>query len=303
MLSILILVSSLILSTVPEQVYAELQLLSTTRTFALNGTQNNLEVRLTSNQSAVSIQAVMVSLNSSTENARLSIGDISAYDKNGNEYAIRSGQPPQFTNTSQMLDNQIVPVTLPAGGSMGLKVHVADANMQDALEITVVYVTGTLDDIGIVFIPLMALPFDVVEKHGSLEILGSATGEAPVKVENAFTDPEIHCEVCTRVEFQPNASSNIDVAYVSNSTDLSSADRMFFWAMGEGDVVFNIAGRNGPGDDVSYAKTLEVSLDNEWRKVEIDLSGANLDSITHLFGFSMDGANDQTFYLKGISYG
>ena len=108
-LSILILVPSLILSTVPEQVYAELQLLSTTRTFALNGTQNNIEVRLTSNQSAVSIQAVMVSLNSSTENARLSIGDISAYDKNGNEYAIRSGQPPQFNNTSQMLDNQIDP--------------------------------------------------------------------------------------------------------------------------------------------------------------------------------------------------
>ncbi len=277
--------------------------MSTARTFALNGTQNNLEVRMTSNQSAVSIQAVMVSLNSSAENARLSIGDIGAYDQYSNRYAIKSGQPlPQFNNASQMLDNQIVPVSLPAGGSLGVEVHVADAKLQDALELTVVYVTGTQDEIGIDFIPLMGIPFEVVENHDSLEILGSAAGEAPVKVENAFTDPEIHCEVCTRVEFQPNTSSHIDVAYVSNSTDLSSADKMIFWAMGEGDVVFNIAGRNASGEDVSYAKTLQVSLDNEWRRVEIDLSGANLDSITHLFGFSMDGANDQTFYLKGISY-
>jgi hypothetical protein len=302
--TMVILAPFLVLSILaPAQVYAELQLLSTHKSFALNGTQSELEVRFRSDQSAVIIQSVMMSVNGSNAESSLSVSDIRVNDHLGNRYSIASYESvPQPNGTSQVLGNYVLPLALPAGGSLGVVAHIINPQQESALDVTIVYITNNKTEVSIESIPLGGMPFDVIANHESIQIEGSATGEEPIMIENTFVDPEIHCESCTRVEFQPSNFSQVDVAYVSNTTDLSSSDRVTFWVMGEGDVVFNVAGRNIDGHDISYAKTLQVRLGDDWRRVEIDLSGENLDAVTHLFGFSMDGATEQTFYLKGISY-
>jgi hypothetical protein len=139
----------------------------------------------------------------------------------------------------------------------------------------------------------------VVANHQRLEILGN---KETVNVDNAFTDPEIHCETCVRIDYQPNLTDHVDVAYVTNGTDLSSAKRISFWVTGQGGVTFNVAGTKGNGEDITYGKTTNVALEEEWRRVELDLTQENLVNVTHLFGFVLEAQMNQTFYLKGISY-
>ena len=71
--------------------------------------------------------------------------------------------------------------------------------------------------------------------------------------------------------------------------------------MGEGEAVFNVAGKR-LNQTISYEQQISVALDSEWRQIEVDLAGSNLSDITHLFGFSLDGVEDQTFYLKGMTF-
>jgi hypothetical protein len=98
------------------------------------------------------------------------------------------------------------------------------------------------------------------------------------------------------------------VAFVVNATDLNFSDSFSFWAKGEGEVNFSVAGKRAGNNSeaVDYQNSVRQDLDDQWRRIEIDLQAEgnddDLSNITHLFGFSLEGSADQTFYLKGMTY-
>jgi DNA relaxase NicK len=65
-------------------------------------------------------------------------------------------------------------------------------------------------------------------------------------------------------------------------------------------VTFKVAGKESQNNVVDYANTTSTTLDSEWKRYEVDLAGADLKGITHLFGFEVNSG--QTFYVKGAAY-
>jgi hypothetical protein len=287
-------------STSEKIAFADFQILDVTETFHLNSTQNIVEVRLVSNQSAISVLSMMIALNN-TEDSVLAIREIKAFDHLGNAYAMDPSQSlSPSNNTTLMLGHRSLPSALPAGGGIGIILEISNATRDVAIDLTFVYGSGSNEGVTIELVPLAPWPYDVVQNHLSLEVAGISE-ESELLVDNSFTDPEIHCETCTRVEYRPNASDSVEAAYVVNATDLGIAQKMNFWVMGEGEAAFNVAGKR-LNQTISYEESVRIALDREWRQIEVDLAGNNLSDITHPFGFTLDGVEDQTFYLKGMTF-
>lgn len=280
--------------------FAEFQIADVTETLLLNSTQNVVEVRLVSNQSAIAVLSVMLALNS-TEDAYLAIREIKVYDHLGNTYTRDPGQSLSRSNrTNLILDDILLPSALPVGGAVGIIIEVSNSTRNAMIDMTFIYGSNSEEGVYAELTSLAPTPYDVVESHQSLAVWGISEA-SELEVDNSFTDPEIHCETCTRVEYHPNASDSVSATYVVNGTDLGLSQKMTFWVMGEGEALFNVAGKR-LNQTILYEESISMTLEREWRQIEVDLSGSNLSDITHLFGFSLDGAEEQTFYLKGITF-
>jgi hypothetical protein len=166
-----------------------------------------------------------------------------------------------------------------------------------------------------------AFPFEVRDRFNEKKIAGDANN---IKVNEDFVDPENHCEFCTFVEYRPGPQGVAGFAYENDAgLDLTGAKKVRFWMMGEEGnekIKFKIAGKspdniqdrppNRPTNSIfeseSFALTTEeVTLANDWRRYEVDLSGVSLDDITHPFGFELskgNGAQEQVIYIKGLVY-
>ena len=165
-----------------------------------------------------------------------------------------------------------------------------------------------------------SLPLSI-DFHSTLkERVGDAkTGTTYVKINEDFIDSENHCEFCTRIEVVSGPKGESGVAYVlDKALDFSNAKSVTFFAMGEegGEKVkFKVAGkklaqdaipRPGPFTEHKFALTTnEVTLNKDWRKYSVDLTGADLTGITHPFGMEMSpskAVGKQVFYIKYIVY-
>lgn len=280
--------------------FADVQILDVTGTFLVNRTQNIVEFKLVSNQSAISVLSLMMALNDSGDTS-FTVREVSAYDRLGNAYAMDLGQSISLSNrTTLLLDNRFLPPALPAGGSIGIILDIPNATRDVGIDVAFVYGAGSKQGVTIELVPHAPSPYEIVPNHLSLEVAGLSES-SELLVDNSFIDPEIHCETCTRVDYRPDASDLVEAAYVTNATDLGLAEKMNFWVMGEGEAVFNVAGKR-LNQTISYEQQISVALDSEWRQIEVDLAGSKLSDITHLFGFSLDGVEDQTFYLKGMTF-
>jgi hypothetical protein len=171
-----------------------------------------------------------------------------------------------------------------------------------------------------------ALPFEVRDHFSEKKIAGDANN---IKVNEDFVDPENHCEFCTFIEYTPGPRGVAGFAYESDAgVDLTGAKKMRFWMMGEEGnerIKFKIAGKRSPDniqdrppnsspnrptnsifESERFALTTEeVTLVNDWRRYEVDLSGVSLDDITHPFGFELskgNGAQKQVIYIKGLVF-
>jgi hypothetical protein len=281
--------------------FAALQISDVTKTIALNSTSPTLHVMISSEQAALSPLAVLMALNATSEDSRLSLREVKAFDNQDNSYTIALDESQLPSNgTTLMINREMLPSGLPAGGGFSIAIDLTNA-VGSHLLLTLVYAGDSEATIRADVVDPATVPFDVVETHSSMEITGNSTNEQ-LKIDNFFISPEIHCETCTRVEYDANFSDSVEAAYVTNQTDLGLAQKMSFWAMGEGDVTFNVAGKVDQNETVSYAKSVDLSLDDEWQQVELDLSTSDLGDVTHLFGFSVGGTEAQTFYLKGAVY-
>jgi hypothetical protein len=166
-----------------------------------------------------------------------------------------------------------------------------------------------------------ALPFEVRDRFSDKKLAGDANN---IKVNEDFVDPENHCEFCTFVEYTPGQRGVAGFSYENDAgLDLTGAKKVRFWVMGEQGnekIKFKIAGKsldkiqdrpqNRPTNSIfeseSFALTTdEVTLANEWRRYEIDLSGVSLDDITHPVGFELsksNGVQKQVIYIKGLIF-
>jgi hypothetical protein len=165
------------------------------------------------------------------------------------------------------------------------------------------------------------LPIEVRDRFSEWKLAGDANN---IKVNEDFVDPAKHCEFCTLIEYRPGSRGVAGFAYENDaSLDLTGAKKMRLWIMGEQGterIKFKIAGKNleniqdraanRPTNSIFESETFaltteEVTLDNDWRRYEIDLSDISLDDITHPFGFELfkgSGAQKQVIYIKGLAF-
>jgi hypothetical protein len=171
------------------------------------------------------------------------------------------------------------------------------------------------------------LPLTIRDRFTEKELAGdAAAGSQFMKVNEDFIDPENHCEFCTRVEYKPGPEGQAGFSYEDlKGLDLSGAKKVRFWVMGEeGDekIKFKVAGKNLDKLQESLGKltskltksifkserfaltTEQVTLDKDWKKYEIDLSGVDLKEITHPFAFELsgNGVQKEVVFIKGVVY-
>ncbi|HUG96195.1 MAG TPA: PKD domain-containing protein [Nitrososphaera sp.] len=172
-----------------------------------------------------------------------------------------------------------------------------------------------------------ALPLVVRDRFTAMQMAGDGeAGSRFLKVDEEFIDPENHCEFCTRVEYVPGPQGEAGFSYEDvTGLDLSGSERARFWVMGEEGnekIKFKLAGKSLDKiqdrlgrltdrltDSIFKSErfaltTEEVSLDNQWKKYEVDLSGVDLKGITHPFAFELseNSAQKQVIYIKGVVY-
>lgn len=175
-----------------------------------------------------------------------------------------------------------------------------------------------------------ALPLMVRDKFRDKQLAGDAeAGSRNMKINEEFVDPENHCEFCTRVEYVPGPEGKAGFSYEDLSgLDLAGARKVKFWVMGEEGnekIRFKVAGKSldkiedrlgrlqerlesrlgGIFESERFALTTqEVTLDDDWKKYEVDLSGVDLEEITHPFAFELseNGDESEVVYIKGVVY-
>lgn len=144
------------------------------------------------------------------------------------------------------------------------------------------------------------LPVDVKESFKKIERTGDAKNTpSRFQIDSDFVDPDNHCEFCYRIQYTPGAQGQGGVLFETDKPlNLKDAKRVTFWARGElgGEKVQVSAAGVASGD---------LTLPQTWKKYEIDLSGADLASVTHGFGLKINKGNDgsdKVIYLKYVTY-
>jgi PKD domain/Bacterial Ig domain len=145
--------------------------------------------------------------------------------------------------------------------------------------------------------------------------VGDAAVASSLVINNAFIDPEHHCEGCSRMVYTPGSQGEAGLAYKDNNLDLGNSQRIVFFAKGPPNkqVAFVAAGNDSmltkSNDTDLFPKinftvvTDNVTLKNDWQRFEIGLNGTALSDATYPFGiqFSADSTQKQVFYIKGVT--
>lgn len=163
------------------------------------------------------------------------------------------------------------------------------------------------------------LPMEIRDTFKTIEKTGDAKAkDSLLLIDTDFVDPDNHCEFCYRIEFTPGSTGKGGFAMKSDKAfDLSEATRIAFFAKGETGketVQFKVGGKEDRATDLAtggakYAVTsVNTKLKNDWHKIEIDLSGEDLKSITHALAVELgksDLKNSKVpivIYIKGMTF-
>lgn len=176
------------------------------------------------------------------------------------------------------------------------------------------YLSGKTDEQAIPQSEAVGLPVDLPILFTETERnYNTVDGSYAVVYEN-IVDSRLGCEFCTVVELRDGPSSDVpDVSWVADrSFNVRGAQKVTFYAMGDrgGEEVRFMAAGNKVETILDGrlatildfdVRTKPVTLTNEWEKFEVDLSGADLASVTSAFGIEpMEGQTVRVF-LKGIT--
>jgi hypothetical protein len=175
------------------------------------------------------------------------------------------------------------------------------------------------------FATAASLPYRTDLHDASRVLVGDATLGAPYfRIEPHWMDNfgERHCEECTMVEYSAGLKGTAGVAYVADKIyDLSEAKKVVVFVMGDkgGEKVsFSFAGKDLPaGTKVPASKTNlisgkiqfpvttnEITLENDWQRLEIPLDKVNLDKTKYPFAFQVNSgdAPKVRFYVGEVFF-
>lgn len=251
----------------------------------------SFEATISSNSSFV-IQTVLIETNSSAESS-VSIREWRIYSSEEGSPFVHSDhtilQAGSDGEVRSMTGLDILPLGVPQNGSMGIVLEALGLRQGDQVRVTFVYTANAGSAVSAEMSGAL-LPFYVTEQSTVINSTG-------LEINDSFVNPEIHCELCTQVQ-KTGAEEKAQGAYTADATDLTGATKFAFWAAGGSggeNVTFKVAGSDG-----TYANSTTVTLGSEWKWYEVDLAGASLTNVTHLFGFEVN--DGQTFYVKGAAY-
>jgi hypothetical protein len=136
-----------------------------------------------------------------------------------------------------------------------------------------------------------------------------------VRTNSDTVDPENHCEFCLRIDYTPGAEGKAGIALASKEPlNLNGAERVVVFAraqIGGDKVKFFAAGEKTDaalGDLSSSAGwaavSQEITLGNEWRKYEMDVSQGDLKNVGYFLGIELPKNDDRTkivIYLQGVT--
>jgi len=256
----------------------------------LNGT--SIEAKISSNSSFV-VSTVLVETNSSMLPA-VTVREWRVYDSSGGApfvYLHPAILPTGIDDEVRTLASvDMLPLGVPENGSLGIMLETLGLQPGDQIKITFVYMTIPGGIVSAEVLAPASIPFYVTERSTAI----NATG---LEIDDSFVNPEIHCELCTRLQ-RTGAEEGAEATYTIDATDLTGATKFLLWAMGSDggeNMTFNVAGRDG-----TFANTTSVILHNDWTRYEVDLAGVDLTNITHLLGVEVNSG--QELYVKGAAY-
>ena len=74
---------------------------------------------------------------------------------------------------------------------------------------------------------------EAIEDNSTAVRVADAAVSSNLVVNNAFIDPEHHCEGCTRMVYTPGSKDQAGIAYKDDKLDLGSSQRIVFFAKGQ----------------------------------------------------------------------
>lgn len=137
----------------------------------------------------------------------------------------------------------------------------------------------------------------------SIQVVYQAQGNSPNICE--YSPP---CKWAGVYWQQPRGNWGTDKGLQGEGFDLSSYNRLVFWAKAEKNtkIEFKVGGINKPyGDSLTDPRSIKANLTQGWQKFEIDLKEADLKHIIGGFAWATnqnDNPNGVTFYLDDIRF-
>lgn len=148
----------------------------------------------------------------------------------------------------------------------------------------------------------------------------AALGAPYFRIEPHWMDNfgENHCEECTMIEYNPGPKGTAGVAYTADKVyDFSEATRAVIFVRGESGgekISFGLVGKDMPAgtkiptdanlvsEKIQFAtKTKEVTLENDWQRVEIPLGG-DKSKMKYPFSFQINSNDKVRFYVSGVFF-
>jgi hypothetical protein len=170
-----------------------------------------------------------------------------------------------------------------------------------------------------------SLPYRT-DLHAKPKVLvGDAAQGAPYfRVETHWMDNfgERHCEECTMIEYSAGLKGTAGAAYAADKIyDFSQAKKAIIFVMGQNGgekVSFSFAGKDMPaGAKIAADKmnlisgriqfpvtTKEITLENDWQRIEVPLEGVSLDKTKYPFAFQVNPDSDSKvrFYISEVYF-
>jgi hypothetical protein len=272
----------------------------------LPGLQNGssfFEARISSNDSALMVSAVIVETDGGE--AGHNVTGVSVYSSQDGEPIAYSGsidsQWSSGDKSASLVNAAPFPVSVPAGGIVGVTLGVSGLRDGDQVRVTFVYLAKPESATTTGTIPVARVDLNPLD----ITAVSTIAADPGIMVDGMFSDPETHCELCAKVVY--NAEGSGEAAYVVKGMHLEGVSGVQFWARGEqgGEAwTFKAAGKRGPDGPVAYANATEIALGQEWtmHEIAIPANSTDLSSVTHLLAFEPSSGGIQTIYLKGMTY-
>ena len=267
------------------------------------------EARIWMNDSAFMVPAVTVETNATGKPA-YNVTGVSVYSSPSSAPIVYSGpvdlQGPGNIHSGSIMSSDPLPIIIPRGGMLGMTFEIFGVGDGDQVRVTFKYIANAGSKAVTEMIPVVDVslnPLDISAAFGKIKTAGGDN----LTANDAFSDPETHCELCAKITYEPRGAGAAEASYAGSRAHISGASNVTFWARGEegGETaIFKVAGVQAMNGTAAYANNTQLTLDKEWRMYAIGLPEEKLYGVSRPFSVELaaNGGSQTIIYLKGITY-